>query len=76
MIPALNPQRRIRAVNSERAAESARWHRAGFFLLLASEVAPNTILEKADRPAHREVPKSRFAELDTIDDVIQRLVGV
>jgi hypothetical protein len=30
MIPALNPQSRTRAVNSERAAESARWHRSGF----------------------------------------------
>ena len=76
MIPALNPQSRFRAVNSERAAESARWHRAGFSPLLASEVAPNTMLEKADRPAHRVIPKSRFAKLDTIDDVIQRLIGV
>jgi hypothetical protein len=74
MIPALNPQSRIRAVNSERAAESARWHRAGFSPLLASEVAPNTMLEKADRPAHRVISKSRFAKLDTNHDVIQRLM--
>jgi hypothetical protein len=32
--------------------------------------------EKADRPAHRVIPKSRFEKLNTIDDVIQRLVGV
>jgi hypothetical protein len=34
------------------------------------------MLEKADRPAHRVIPKSRFAKLDTIDEVIQRLIGV
>jgi len=34
------------------------------------------MLEKAHRPAHRVIPKSRFAKLDTIDEVIQRLVGV
>jgi hypothetical protein len=36
----------------------------------------NAKLEKADRPAHRVIPKSRFTKLDTIDDVIQRLIGV
>jgi hypothetical protein len=34
------------------------------------------MLEKADRPAHRVIPKSRFTKLDTIDEVIQRLIGV
>src|SRR5258708_15454967 len=33
-------------------------------------------LEKADRPAHRVVAKNRFARLDTIDDVIRKLVEV
>ena len=33
-------------------------------------------VEKADRPAHRVVAKNRFARLDTIDDVIRKLVGV
>jgi hypothetical protein len=37
---------------------------------------PNAMLEKAHRPAHRVIPQSRFAKLDTIDEVIQRLVGV
>ena len=71
MIPALNPQSRIRAVNSERAAESARWHRAGFSPLLASEVAPNTMLEKADRPAHRVISKSRFTD-ETFAEIEER----
>ena len=26
------------------------------------------MLEKADRPAHRVIPKSRLAKLDTIDE--------
>lgn len=32
-------------------------------------------LEKADRPAQRVIPKSRFVKLETIGDVIQKLVG-
>ena len=43
---------------------------------VAKHTKPNAMLEKADRPAHRVIPKSRFAKLDTIDDVIQRLIGV
>jgi hypothetical protein len=43
---------------------------------IARHTKPNAMLEKADRPAHRVIPKSRFAKLDTIDDVIQRLIGV
>jgi hypothetical protein len=31
--------------------------------------------EKASRPAHRVIPKSHFARLDTIDAVIQKLIG-
>jgi hypothetical protein len=34
------------------------------------------VTKKADRPAHRIIPKSRFAKLETIDDVIQKLIGV
>ena len=30
----------------------------------------------SDRPAHRVIVKSRFASLDSIDDVIARLIGV
>jgi hypothetical protein len=75
VIPAPNPQSRTRAVNSERAAESARWHRAGFRCYWRWKSRPNTMLEKADRPAHRVIPKSRFAKLDTNHDVIQRLMG-
>ena len=36
----------------------------------------DALLEKADRPAHRVVPKSRFAKLETIEAVIQKLIGV
>jgi hypothetical protein len=36
----------------------------------------NATLEKADRPAHRVIPKSRFAKLEAIKDVIQKLIGV
>jgi hypothetical protein len=43
---------------------------------IARHTKPNAMREKADRPAHRVIPKSRFAKLDTIDDVIQRLIGV
>jgi hypothetical protein len=41
---------------------------------IARHTKPNAMLEKADRPAHRVIPKSRFAKLDTIDEVIQRLI--
>jgi hypothetical protein len=43
---------------------------------IARHTKPNAMLEKADRPAHRVIPKSRFTKLDTIDEVIQRLIGV
>ena len=43
---------------------------------IARHTKPNAKLEKADRPAHRVVAKNRFARLDTIDDVIRKLVGV
>src|ERR1700730_18139059 len=34
------------------------------------------MLAKAERPGHRVIAKNRFATLETIDDVIQRLIGV
>ena len=71
MIPALNPQSRIRAVNSERAAESARWHRAGFRCYWRWKSRPNTMLEKADRPAHRVISKSRFTD-ETFAEIEER----
>jgi hypothetical protein len=43
---------------------------------IARHTKPNANREKADRPAHRVIPKSRFASLDTIEDVIQKLIGV
>ena len=43
---------------------------------IAKHTKPNAMLEKADRPAHRVIPKSRFERLNTIDEVIQRLIGV
>jgi hypothetical protein len=43
---------------------------------IAKHTKPNAKLEKADRPAHRVIAKNRFATLDTIDDVIAKLIGV
>jgi hypothetical protein len=43
---------------------------------VARHTKPNAMLKKADRPAHRVIAKNRFASLDTIDEVIQKLVGV
>ena len=43
---------------------------------VARHTKPNRMLKKADRPAHRVIAKSRFATLDTIEDVIQKLMGV
>jgi hypothetical protein len=43
---------------------------------IAKHTKPNAMLEKADRPAHRVIPKRRFAKLETIEDVIQKLIGV
>src|SRR6266446_698809 len=43
---------------------------------IARHTKPNGMLKKADRPAHRIIAKSRFASLDSIDDVIARLIGV
>ena len=43
---------------------------------IARHTKPNAMLEKADRPAHRVIAKNRFATLQTIDDVIARLIGV
>ena len=43
---------------------------------IAKHTKPNAMLEKAGRPAHRVIPKSRFAKLETIDAVIQKLIGV
>jgi hypothetical protein len=43
---------------------------------VAKHRKPNAMLEKAHRPAHGVIPKSRFERLDTIDQVIQRLIGV
>ncbi len=43
---------------------------------IARHTKPNGMLKKADRPAHRVIAKSRFTTLETIDQVIQKLVGV
>jgi hypothetical protein len=34
---------------------------------IAKHTKPNAMLEKADRPAHRVIPKNRFAKLETIE---------
>jgi hypothetical protein len=43
---------------------------------VARHTKPNAALEKADRPAHRIIAKSRFKRLETIDEVIRNLIGV
>jgi hypothetical protein len=43
---------------------------------IAKHTKPNAMREKADRPAHRVIPKSRFDKLATIDAVIEKLIGV
>jgi hypothetical protein len=43
---------------------------------IARHTKPNAMLAKADRPGHRVIAKNRFAKLETIDEVIQKLVGV
>jgi len=39
---------------------------------IAKHTKPNAMLEKAGRPAHRVIPKSRFAKLETIDHMPQQ----
>ena len=43
---------------------------------IARHTKPNAKLEKADRLAHRVIAKKSFEKLDTIKDVITKLVGV
>jgi hypothetical protein len=43
---------------------------------VAKHTKPNAMLAKADRPGHRIIAKNRFATLETIDDVIRKLIGV
>jgi hypothetical protein len=43
---------------------------------IARHTKPNAMLKKAHRPAHRVIPKSRFATVETIDQVIEKMVGV
>jgi hypothetical protein len=43
---------------------------------IARPTKPNAKLEKADRLAHRVIAKKSFEKLDTIKDVITKLVGV
>jgi len=43
---------------------------------IARHTKPNARQKKADRPAHRVIAKNRFATLQTIDNVIARLIGV
>ena len=43
---------------------------------IARHTKPNAMLKKADRPAHRVIAKNRFTTLGTIDDVIEKLIGV
>jgi len=41
---------------------------------VAKHTKPNSEQKKADRPAHRIVAKNRFAALETIDEVIAKLI--
>jgi hypothetical protein len=42
---------------------------------VATHTKHNAMREKADRPAHRVIPKGRFTRLETIDAVIEKLIG-
>ena len=37
---------------------------------------PNRMLEKADKPAQRIITKNQFTRLETMDNVIERLIGI
>jgi hypothetical protein len=43
---------------------------------VAKHTKPNSEQKKVDRPAHRIIAKNRFAALETIDEVIAKLIGV
>jgi hypothetical protein len=43
---------------------------------MARHTKPNGLLKKVERPAHRVIAKNRFAKLEIMDQVIQKLVGV
>ena len=43
---------------------------------VARHTKPNAKLKKADRPAHRVIAKNRFTTLGTIEDVVEKLIGV
>jgi hypothetical protein len=42
---------------------------------IAKHTKPNRMLEKAEKPAHRIITKNQFTALETMDDVINRLIG-
>jgi hypothetical protein len=45
-------------------------------LKVAKHTKPNSEQKKVDRPAHPVIAKNWFAALETIDEVIAKLVGV
>ena len=42
---------------------------------VAKHTKPNRMLEKADKPAQRIITKNQFTRLETMDNVIERLIG-
>jgi hypothetical protein len=43
---------------------------------VARHTKPNAMLNKAERPGHRVITKNQFTRLETIDDLIKRLIGI
>jgi hypothetical protein len=43
---------------------------------VARHTKPNAMLNKAERPGHRVIAKNQFTRLETIDDLIERLIGI
>jgi hypothetical protein len=43
---------------------------------VARHTKPNAMLNKAERPGHRVIAKNQFTRLETIDDLIEKLIGI
>jgi hypothetical protein len=43
---------------------------------VARHTKPNAMLNKAERPGHRVIAKNQFTRLETINDLIEWLIGI
>jgi hypothetical protein len=43
---------------------------------VARHTKPNAMLNKAERPGHRVITKNQFTRLETINDLIEWLIGI